>query len=833
MERVMEEEFFVTLAIGVVLAITIMPIIILVILKGVRRDLRAIRDQQSIISERITYLKNHILMSTTSTPQKDSTGETLHTSTPIRHEVKEPDKTTTPAQQPAKSPPPPQLPPLPSSKSIPSVIASPSTPSVTEQPKKKSKLAESAHEILRKTWNWILVGEEFRPTGVTSEYAIASTWLLRVGILAIVMCVAYFLKWSVQRNLIPNTGRVAISIGIGISMLVSGMKLLGKKYHIIGQGLLGGGVLVLYFSVYAASPMMYSLVAVTTAFALMIFVTVTAGLLSIRTNSLLIAVIGIAGGYITPVLMKSSDPNLTILYAYILLLSLGILAISHYKQWRLLNYLGFIFTYSLFIGSMSNYDKTLHFPIAISFLTAFFVIHSSVAYIYNIVKKKRSSILELIHLVANAGAYAITAYYLIENAHGRPYPAIMSIALACFFTAHLVVFLRKRIEDRNLLMALIALAGIFTAWTLPLVFEKESLTISISLFAVMILWLGQKLNSSFMQNLAYLAYITVFYRLIAMDMPRNFHVKMAPDITLSLYWKEMVERLWTFGTSIASIIAAFLMQKNDVTIYNNIAVSDRNDIKIGLQKNTANKLFYWIAIFFVFIFLNLELNSMFFFCQPMRAPVLTILWCCMCGYFLWKFINENDSIMLNVMSAFLCLAFLKVFIYDMKSWHFCESMIYNMEYSLLYAGMRTIDFGSVLLMMILTWYILGKRNNQKNTAVTFGYSALFLFFVYTSLETNSLLYWKQPDFQQGGVSVLWAIFAISFIGAGIWKNLRPLRFIGLILFVIVAGKVFLWNLADMAIIYKVIAFMVLGVTLLLGAFAYIHSNKKFINERTL
>ena len=48
----------------------------------------------------------------------------------------------------------------------------------------------------------------------------------------------------------------------------------------------------------------------------------------------------------------------------------------------------------------------------------------------------------------------------------------------------------------------------------------------------------------------------------------------------------------------------------------------------------------------------------------------------------------------------------------------------------------------------------------------FGYGALLLFFVYSSLEVNSLLHWRMPAFQEGGMSILWALFAISFIAAG-------------------------------------------------------------------
>jgi uncharacterized membrane protein len=104
-----------------------------------------------------------------------------------------------------------------------------------------------------------------------------------------------------------------------------------------------------------------------------------------------------------------------------------------------------------------------------------------------------------------------------------------------------------------------------------------------------------------------------------------------------------------------------------------------------------------------------------------------------------------------------------------------------------------------------------------------------MFFLYATFETNSVLYWRLREFQDGGITVLWALFAIGFITGGIWKNIRPLRFIGLTLFGIVALKI-LVDVWSMDVLYRIIACLAVGATLLLGSFAYIYANREFIHE---
>ena len=196
-------------------------------------------------------------------------------------EASEPAKSYTIIEEPAHKPttPPPPLP-----VSIPKPVATPAPESAptmksqriaTKKPsfiapktvrserhetiaKAMEDAAETARDALRKIGSWLLVGEEHRNKNISSEFAIASTWLMRLGIMAIVACVGFFLKWSMEEGLVTEQIRVIICVISGMAMLGTGIALAGKKYDAIAQGLLGGGIATLYFSMYAAG-ILYSL----------------------------------------------------------------------------------------------------------------------------------------------------------------------------------------------------------------------------------------------------------------------------------------------------------------------------------------------------------------------------------------------------------------------------------------------------------------------------------------------------------------------------------------------------------------------------------------------
>lgn len=733
-----------------------------------------------------------------------------------------------PVALPPTAPQPPPIPVVRPAAPLPARAPTPAPLRAPLPPPTPNPTVQAARDILRRIWSWIVVGEEHRTPGVSMEYAVATTWLIRAGIVAIVTCIGYFLKWSIDRNLMGPEGRVGLSVFFGLALLTAGTRMLSKQWRVLGQGFMGGGIAILYFSIYAAGPM-YALVPHTVAFALMALVTAAVGVLAVRQNSMLVAILGLIGGYSTPILLRTAAPNLPVFYAYLLVLSLGILWIAQAKQWRLLNYLSFLFTYALYLAALPHgvaLKNQAH--LVLGALTAFFVLHAALVYLHNIRRGIKATVLEIIYLVLNAGLAGLISYGLIRYVWGRPYPALGTLALALFFVLHVVVFLRRRVQDRNLLITLLALAALFATLTLPLVLARESLTIAWSLLALMFLWLGGRLGSPFLRHAGHALYLLVFGRLTLLDLPHRFdHLFDAG--TFADYRRDLWDRLWTFGLSIGSVLAAFRIERayvrqlpDDAAPAGGAAARSFSDL--------VRSVFFWFALLFVFAYAQLETHRALAFYTPLRQPALTLLWVAMAGYFLVRYRREGSGVWLPLLGLFLGVAVAKTLLLDMHDWRLGSRWLFETRYTPLAVGMRWLDFSGTLILLAVAWRWFGARPDPRNLQRLFGYGGLALLFLFATLEIRSLLHAAVPAFLDGGTSVLWALFAISFLVAGLRHGVKTLRFAGLGLFVLVVAKVFLVDLAGMPTMYRVIAFMVVGLFLLGSAFAYMRASSSFNQE---
>jgi uncharacterized membrane protein len=418
-----------------------------------------------------------------------------------------------------------------------------------EPPRAPGVFETAAREMLRKAWNWFVVGAEFRRQDVSAEFAIASNWLIRGGIFILVFGVGFFLNYSITRGLLGPQGRVALSVLAGTGLIVWGLRLFGKQYQLLGQGFVGGGLAMLYFSVYSAA-VMFELIPLGPAFVLMAMVTAVSAVLAVRHDTLLVAVLGLLGGYATPVMLSTGSKNFPVLFGYMTLLGIGLLGVAWRKRWPLLTYLSLVCTHVLAVGAIVTHFVPVDLPVVLPFLGVFFVLFSTAIFLYNLAKRERTTVIELIGLFVNAGFFFGTGYHVVVQVYPRAAAAWLAVGLACYYTAHVVVLIRRGPRDRALLTAFIALAASFLVITLPLLLTGSWLTAIWAVQAVALLWIALRLESPTLRRIAEGLLLLVLFRLVFLDFGDRFGE--SPPTLWPDYLRLLGDRAMQFGLPIVS-----------------------------------------------------------------------------------------------------------------------------------------------------------------------------------------------------------------------------------------------------------------------------------------
>jgi uncharacterized membrane protein len=613
-------------------------------------------------------------------------------------------------------------------------------------------------------------------------------------------------------------------------MLVAGTMMLGRRYHVLGQGLMGGGLAALYGAVFASANL-YHLITPEVAFGLMCGVTALAAAISVRFNSILCMVLAIIGGYGMPVLLSTGVVNFKALFTYELILGVGVLAICYWKNWPIVNYLSFAATYALYYGAMQKYETTMFWQV-MPFLVGFFVLFSTMTFLYKIINQTRSNLLDLLALLINAGVFFYESNRLVGEVYGQKWVAAVSLSLAVFYCLHVFYFLWRKIVDRDLLFCFISLAAFFLAITMPLLLSHEWITVSWAIQAFVLLWVAGKLGSDFVRHVAYVLYGIVLIRFGAIDLPNQFlQGPASADVPLKDYLRLLAERVVMFGVPIASIGAAYRLLSRQPVI-EDAAVTSANDLRNGFSGAWMMRLAVGFALIMMFVYLNLEFERTFgYVYSPAKLPLMTLLWLAMAGLLLYEVVVRGSRALMVVMGIFVAALLAKLVIFDLPSWALDQrTMIYHGTYSFRDAGLRLLDFGAVAGFFAAAYALMISRTNVRNAGVAFGFAGLATLFVYLTLEVNSFLFTYLDGMRAGGVSILWSLFALTLLIRGIVKNARALRYIGLALFAIVAWKVFFVDLEKLDQLYRIIAFVLLGILVLCGSFVYLRFRESFSTE---
>ena len=332
------------------------------------------------------------------------------------------------------------------------------------------------------------------PSPLERAYAAALAWLkrgnplARLGLFILFIGAAFLAQYADSRGLVPIELRfVGLVIG-AFALLVLGW-LLREARAVYAQLLQGGGVAGLYLTVFAATRL-YELLPLGLAFGLMVVIALAAAVLALAQNALSLAVIGAAGGFLAPVLVSTGSGNHIALFSYYAILNLGIFTVAWFRTWRVLNVLGFVFTFTITaLWRASGYERA-DVVSADAFLILFFLMYVGVS-VLNCVRQPpdlkgyvSGSLVFGLPVVAFTLHASLVAY--IEYAL-----AWSALALGAFYLALGWTLYRTRRETFRLLVeAFAALGVVFASLAIPLAFDTHTTAAMWAVEGAGLLWLG-------------------------------------------------------------------------------------------------------------------------------------------------------------------------------------------------------------------------------------------------------------------------------------------------------------------------------------------------------
>jgi len=330
-----------------------------------------------------------------------------------------------------------------------------------------------------------------KPTRVEKrewEQIFGGTWLARIGILALVIGIAFFLKFAFDNNWIGPTGQIILGIIAGLGMLGLGYGYYWRKrYPILTQVFSGGGVAVLYLSIFAASAI-YNMIHFYVAIALLLLVSIASAVLALRYNSMSLAIIGILGAFVVPFTLGMGEAWQ--LLAYVIVVDLGVLFLSTFRNWRWLTLLALVCSLVVFGIWHGEFGRTVSLTTAEVGITLIFLIFVGATTLSHIIRRRVPKAFDYALMVLNASAYLGISLGLMWDYY-RAWMGGFVLLLALFYGALSYVAFNRSAENARLsLFALGITLGCLTL-AIPIQLRDSAwTTILWAVEATVLIWLS-------------------------------------------------------------------------------------------------------------------------------------------------------------------------------------------------------------------------------------------------------------------------------------------------------------------------------------------------------
>jgi Predicted membrane protein len=356
------------------------------------------------------------------------------------------------------------------------------------------------------------------------ESRIGSQWFNRVGILAVLIAMAWFLKFAIDNHWIGPLGRVLIGLLVGGGLVAWSERFRSRGYAVFSYSLKAIGSGVLYLSLWAAFSL-YHLVPASVAFVAMVLVTAFNGFMAWVQDAELLALYAIVGGVSTPLLLSTGENHEVTLFTYLLVIDMAVLVLAALKPWSRLIFMAFLSSLMFYLAwSFAYYSNGQALRTAF-FLACFFLVF---AFAPRMVLRRRDDDtqiagwdgLALVLLPLANAAWGFLGFYAILDRPGSDWAhAWLAVAFAAFYL--LLLRLPENTQLRSSPVVLsglhLALAVVFLTIAIPLKAHGRWITTGWLVEGTALLWVARRNGSLLLRALAVLCTVLGLCSLVVID----------------------------------------------------------------------------------------------------------------------------------------------------------------------------------------------------------------------------------------------------------------------------------------------------------------------------
>ena len=388
------------------------------------------------------------------------------------------------------------------------------------------------------------------------ELLLGGNWLAIIGVIAVFIGTAFFLKLAFENDWINQTNRILLGVFGGAVFLAIG-EIWRNKYASYFNIITGCGIAILYLTIFSAYAL-YSMIGYYFAVAFLLIVTILAVLQALRNNSITLAVLGVVGAFAAPFVllafdgidfMQSSVGSVDWLL-YIILIDLGVIFLATFRNWSWFTFIALIGSLlSYAVWASENFDN-VSLLVSQGGISVIFLLILGSTMLFNYLWKRPAKGFDYSLILINSAAFLFITYMNMWDSH-REWLGALTIVIAGLYASLSYISYRLRLQNNDFSTFLLGISAVFLGIAFPVHFQYDApiVLIAWSIEGLILTWLSIRMNVWQIRFYAIFTYsvmivsLTVFFTSIDLE---NF----APILN---------SRFATFATAIFSMYASFYL----------------------------------------------------------------------------------------------------------------------------------------------------------------------------------------------------------------------------------------------------------------------------------